>query len=342
MHLGIRSHLPTRGVSGQHIAVGEVAVLEMEFQVLVRKIKQEAERIKSFELVPADGSLVPSYTAGSNITLLLEKDLARTYSLIDTGVEPDALRIAVLDQHNGRGGSRFMHENVNVGDTLTVKGIANCFSAAKAASNHILIAGGIGITPILSLAKFFAGSSSKFKVHYSAQSRGRAAFIDQIVSSSSFYNNVEFYFSDEGKRIDIKNLLSKYVEGTAVYCCGPSGLMSAVTSLASHWPEGALRLDSFAPLDEDRTSDVFKVQIASTGQTFDVPPCQTILSVLRGKGFDLGSQCEQGVCGACLTPVLKGIPEHRDRVLSENERRANDLMTICCSRSLSGLLVLDI
>lgn len=341
MHLGIRSHLLARDACEQHIAVEKGVARDMAFQVVVTKIQQEAERIKSFELHSVDGTPVPHYVAGSNITLQLANGLSRTYSLTDAGDEPDALRIAVLDQHGGRGGSRFMHANVNVGDTLTVKGIANSFSASDSAKKHILIAGGIGITPIISLSRFLSKCSSDFHVHYSARRRSCAAFMKDIIDSNLFAK-FTFYFDDEMQRIDLRELLSEYVDGSVVYCCGPSGLMDAVSSLASHWPKGAVRLDSFEPLAESQVGAAFRIKVASTGQTFDVPPGQTILNILRHQGFDLGSQCEQGMCGACLTPVLEGVPEHRDRVLSESEKRANDLMTICCSRSLSDLLVLDL
>lgn len=312
----------------------------MEFDVVVSRINRETERILSFELQRADGSPVPAYEPGSNVTVELPNGLLRTYSLTDTGFEPDALRIAVLYQVNGRGGSQFIHHEVKTGDTLRVRGVANSFSLHQSARRHLLVAGGIGITPILSMAKHLEKSGADFEVHYAARSRREAAFAN-ILACEPFKDRVRFYFDDEQQRIDLDGILSNFVSGTAVYCCGPSGLMNAVTSKSSHWPEGSVRLDSFEPLDGNAEDQAFTVKFASTGQTFDIPPGKSILRVLRDHGVCIGSQCEQGVCGACLTPVVEGLPDHRDRVLSESEKRANDLMALCCSRSLTKSLVLD-
>lgn len=312
----------------------------MEFDVVVARISRETDRIRSYELRRADGCPVPGYTPGSNITFALPNGMIRTYSLTDTGSEPDALRIAVLHQVTGRGGSRYIHQEVKTGDTLTVRGIASSFSLQESALRHILIAGGIGITPILSMAKHLERSGSLFEVHYAARSRGEAAFAD-ILACDPFKNKVKFYFDDEHKRIDLDGILSKFTSGTAIYCCGPPGLMNAVTSRSGHWPEGSIRLDSFEPLDDNAEDQTFTVKLASTGQIYDIPPGKSILRVLRDHGVRVGSQCEQGVCGACLTPIVAGLPDHRDRVLSESEKRANDLVALCCSRSLTNSLVLD-
>ncbi|KWV54159.1 hypothetical protein AS026_02515 [Rhizobium altiplani] len=312
----------------------------MEFDVIVARINRETDRIRSYELRRTDGFPIPVYTPGSNITIALPNGMIRTYSLTDTGSEPDALRIAVLHQVTGRGGSQFIHHDVKTGDTLRVRGIANSFSLQDSARKHILVAGGIGITPILSMAKHLEQSGSSFEVHYAARSRGEAAFAD-ILACDPFKDKVKFYFDDENQRIDLDGILSDFVSGTAVYCCGPPGLMNAVTSKSGHWPVGSVRLDSFEPLDGNTDDQPFTVKLASTGQIFDIPPGKSILRVLRDHGVCVGSQCEQGVCGACLTPIVEGLPDHRDRVLSESEKRANDLVALCCSRSLTNSLVLD-
>ena len=221
-----------------------------------------------------------------------------------------------------------------------MRGIANSFSLQDSARKHVLIAGGIGITPILSMAKHLELSGSSFQIHYAARSRGEAAFAD-FLARAPFKDKVKFYFDDEQQRMELDSILSNYADGTTVYCCGPPGLMNAVTSKSGHWPAGSVRLDSFEPVDGSTNDQPFKVKIASTGQTFDIPSGKSILAVLRDHGVCVGSQCEQGVCGACLTPVVEGLPDHRDRVLSESEKGANDLMALCCSRSFSKSLVLD-
>ena len=312
----------------------------MEFEVIVSKIVRETERIRSYELRTADHVPLPDYMPGSNITILLPNGMVRTYSLTDSGRKPDALRIAVLDQAVGRGGSRFMHQNVKPGDVLRVRGITNSFSLDETALRHILVAGGIGITPILSMAKHLEGVGADFQVHYAARSRREAAFVD-ILACVPFKEKVSFYFDEERQRIDLDDILSSFVSETAVYCCGPSRLMNAVISKSGHWPKGSVRLDSFEPLDGNPVDQAFTVKLESTGKIFDIPPGESILQVLRNHGICVSSQCEQGVCGACLTPILEGRPDHRDRVLSESEKLAGDLIALCCSRSLTKSLVLD-
>lgn len=313
----------------------------MSFEVTVRAIRQEADRIRSFEFCMADGSSVSPYPAGSSLTLQLPNGVMRTYSLLDSGTLPEALRIAVLYQGAGRGGSRFLHENVREGDHLHVNNLSMSFEALLTPAKHILIAGGIGITPILSLARYFFEHGQQFNLHYGASAPDQAAFVEELLLSP-FGGSVSIYYSSTGNRMNIGALLSERADGAHLYCCGPSGMMSTVAAASAHWPNGTVHFDSFEPSVADDAGRPFKIKLKSSGEVIDIPADQTILAVLKQRGITVSSQCGQGHCGSCLTPVLEGKPEHRDRVLSNDERAANDLMALCCSRSLSDLLVLDL
>lgn len=313
----------------------------MAFQVVVTSIRSETDRIRSFELRMADGTGVPSYLPGSCITLELPAGVLRSYSLLDSGNAPDALRIAVMRHDDGRGGSRFLHEKVAEGDLLRVCRLSTSFDADVGPAPHILIAGGIGITPILSLARHFSEKGQGFHLHYGASHPAEAAFIGDI-QRAPFSECAKIYYSKSGGRMDVDKLLSSYTKGSHVFCCGPSGMMDAVVAATAHWPAGTVHFDTFEPSASDSVGRAFRIMLASSGETFEVPPDQSVLSTLRMNGVKVDSQCGQGHCGSCLTPVLAGIPEHRDRVLTEDERAANDLMALCCSRSFSDLLVLDL
>jgi len=313
----------------------------MTTDVVVTKIHQETDHIRSFELVLKDGGALPSYSAGSHLTFALPNGMERTYSLTDSGSEPDAFRIAVLNQSGGRGGSRYFHDTLIEGATLRIIKRANTFPLALDSKRHILIAGGIGITPILSMARHLDEVNAEFEVHYGARSAADAAFY-RVLQASRFAHRITFYFDDRGERIPLDRIFDQYLAETTVYCCGPNGLNNAVLKLGSSWPEGSVRLDFFeAPKfsGEDRP---FRVRLLESGKEYEIPINRSILSVLRENGVAVESQCEQGVCGACLATVVDGIPEHRDAVLTEAEKNRNDLMTLCCSRAVSDTLVLDL
>nr|WIE91251.1 PDR/VanB family oxidoreductase [Mesorhizobium sp. WSM4875] len=313
----------------------------MTYELEVRKVRQEALRIKSFEFCLRDGGRLPDYAPGSNLTVTLPTGISRTYSLIDAGSRPEAFRIAVLYREPSAGGARYMHEKVRVGDVLKAGAPASTFRISPGADNHLLIAGGIGITPILSMARHLHSRGGRFHLHYCARNRREAAFLDDL-RGSGFSDQVTFYFSEQGERIDLDTLVRGYTPGTAVYCCGPAGLMDAVVAKCAHWPDGTVHLDSFEPLRPKEREEAFRVRLAGSGQEFQVRPDQSILNALREHGIRLSSVCEQGVCGSCLTPVIEGVPDHRDRILTDEERASNDLIAVCCSRSSSDLLVLDL
>ncbi|WP_170760801.1 PDR/VanB family oxidoreductase [Ruegeria lacuscaerulensis] len=315
-------------------------------QVTVSQKRCAAEDTAVFELVPAEGESLPTFTAGSHIDVHLGDGMIRQYSLSNDPSERHRYVIGVLREADGRGGSRTMHDQVHAGDTMTISTPRNAFELNESARKTLLFAGGIGITPILSMARRLAALGAEFEMHYCARSKERMAFRDEI-TASGFEDRVWLHFDDgpEDQKLDISGALSDRIDDTHLYVCGPNGFMDAVLSTAkAEWPDEAVHREYFASdLDLHTDGDeAFQVKIASSGETVDVGANQTIAEALLGHGIGVTMSCEQGVCGTCVTRVLEGTPDHRDMVLSETEHAANTEMTVCCSRSKSPLLVLDL
>jgi vanillate O-demethylase ferredoxin subunit len=239
-----------------------------------------------------------------------------------------------------------MHDQVAEGQPLQIGAPANHFPLAHQAKRHLLLAGGIGVTPILCMAERLANAGADFEMHYCTRSPERTAF-RQRIAASSFAPQVHFHFDDgaAGQKLDISSLLSAPAEGVHLYVCGPKGFMDAVlgTARAQGWPEAQLHYEFFAGAVTASSTDAsFEVQLASSGQVVVVPLDKTVVQALAEAGVEVQVSCEQGVCGTCLTRVIEGIPEHKDLYLTPEEQAANDQFTPCCSRSKSARLVLDL
>lgn len=313
--------------------------------VRVAKKIPEAEDIESFELVPTTNSL-PGFTAGSHIDVHLPSGLIRQYSLLNAPGEVTKYRIAVLREVSGRGGSLEMHQQVHEGDHLSISVPRNAFHLADDAESTVLIAGGIGITPILAMAEELWQRKTEFVLHYLSRSRKKAAFQTHL-TSRPFAGSVRFSFDDElASPIDLGSLIGPSAPRRHLYVCGPSGMINAVLRVAAQtgWDEAALHSERFTPSAPEPKPEEqgFEVVIRSTSATYLIPPDKTIAQVLKEKGMRIPTSCEQGICGTCLTRVIEGIPEHRDHFLTGEERAANKEMTICCSRAHSARLVLDL
>lgn len=239
-----------------------------------------------------------------------------------------------------------MHDSVKEGDLLKISAPRNHFPLSHEADHSLLIAGGIGITPLLCMAEYLQGNRAGFDLHYCTRSRERTAFLDRIVSSD-FAQHSHFHFDDgePEQRLDVQRLLRTSSAGTHLYVCGPTGFMDFLISSArdAGWPDSHVHREYFAGKLEILASDsAFDVRIASSGRLVHVPCGKTVLQALAGSGLLVPTSCEQGVCGTCITRVLDGIPDHRDLYLSSEEQAANDQFIPCCSRSKSSLLVLDL
>ena len=306
----------------------------------------EADDICSFELASADGTPLPAFSAGSHVDVQLPGGLTRQYSLCNDPSESHRYLIGVLRDPASRGGSRALHDAVQEGDVLRISPPKNHFALAHEAKRHVLLAGGIGVTPILCMAERLAQTGAAFEMHYCTRSPARTAFHGRI-RGASFADRVHFHFDDgdAAQKLDLPALLGRPRAGEHVYVCGPKGFMDAVlgSARAAGWPETRLHYEFFgadvAPSDGDAG---FEVQLASSGRVVAVPKEQTVVQALAAAGVVVPTSCEQGVCGTCLTRVLEGECEHKDLYLTPEEQAANDQFLPCCSRAKSARLVLDL
>lgn len=301
----------------------------------------------TFELVSLDGSALPSFSAGAHVEVDIAGLGSRSYSLCNDPREAHRYLIAVLREGAGRGGSRAMHERVQVGDVLSIGPPRNNFALQHDAVRSVLVAGGIGITPLLCMAERLAHIGADFALHYLVRSRARAAFLDRI-AQSGFAERVSLHVDDEqGGPADLAALVRGPAAGTHLYVCGPTLLMEALLGQARRagWRDDRLHREYFAaaPVQPGAVGDAaFEVQIASSGRVIPVPADQTVIQALGANGIRIETSCEQGICGTCLTRVLDGVPDHRDLCLSHDEQAANDRFLPCCSRARTPRLVLDL
>lgn len=311
---------------------------------VVRK-HTEARDIASFELARTDGLPLPAFSAGSHVDVHLPGGLTRQYSLCNGSHEAHRYRIAVLRDAASRGGSMAMHDTVHEGDVITISAPRNHF-ALHPARRSILLAGGIGVTPLLCMADRLARTGAAFELHYCTRSPERTAFAEEI-AASAMAPHVHFHFDDGApdQRLDLDTVLAAPGEDQRVYVCGPPGFIDHVLRAAERlgWPRDRVHLEYFgAPAADTAGDQGFTVRIASTGQTCTVGPDESVVQALRGIGVEILTSCEQGVCGTCLTRVLEGTVEHRDLYLTDEEKAAHEQFTPCCSRATSPVLVLDL
>ena len=316
-----------------------------QLQVRVVRKVDEAEGIASFELARADGGPLPAFSAGSHVDVQVPGGLTRQYSLCNDVAPRNSYRIAVLRDANSRGGSRAMHEQVREGDVLTISEPRNHFPLVHAVRT-ILFAGGIGITPLLCMAHRLAAVGSDFELHYSARSKARTAFVDEI-AASPFASRVHYHFDDgpDDQKLQLARILTQVDAQTHLYVCGPAGFIQFVTDWARGcgWPAAQIHVEFFAAPEQDTSGDrPFEVKVASTGQVIRVAADQSVVKALAAHGVEVLTSCEQGVCGTCITRVLEGECDHRDLYFTDEEKAKHDQFTPCCSRAKSPLLVLDL
>lgn len=314
--------------------------------VQVQRKETLATDIVQFDLVDPHGRELPPFTAGAHIDVLASTEHLRQYSLCNPPDERNRYRIAVLREPNSRGGSVAMHNQVQEGDYLQISAPRNHFALNPDARRTLLFAGGIGITPILAMAEELHQRGSDFELHYSASTPGNTAFVEYL-ETAAFANRVTFHFTktETGKRIDLAEKAARPEADVHVYVCGPEAFNDAVMDAykAAGWPGHQLHTEYFVGADVDTSDDgSFEVQLARSGVSFMIPAGKTVAEVLIDNDIDLLTSCEQGICGTCITRVLEGIPEHRDRYMTDEEHAANDQFTPCCSRARSTLLVLDL
>ncbi|KJK48305.1 ferredoxin [Lentzea aerocolonigenes] len=280
------------------------------------------------------GHQLPSWTPGAHVDLVLGDGLVRQYSLCGDPDDTSVLRVAVLREDTGRGGSRYVHDVLAIGHTVEIRGPRNHFPLVDAA-RYLFIAGGIGITPILPMLAEVAARD--WRLVYGGRTRSSMAFREEL----QHRGNVLIQPQDEHGLLDLPALLADVDDDTAVYCCGPEPLLAAVEK---HHTRGKLHVERFTPKAgaADGPRQEFEVELARTGGVLRVPADRSILDVVERSGVPVLSSCQEGTCGTCETPVLSGTPDHRDSLLTDEERAAGDVMMICVSRARSDRLVLDL
>ncbi|WP_055325186.1 PDR/VanB family oxidoreductase [Ralstonia solanacearum] len=315
-------------------------------QVILRDKAEAAQDIAMFELAAPDGGTLPPFTAGAHIDVQVAS-FVRQYSLCNSPAETHRYRIGVLRDAQSRGGSAAMHA-LAVGATLEISAPKNHFALASGARHSILLAGGIGVTPLLAMAEQLAADGASFALHYAARAPERMAFRDRL-AATHLAPHTRCYFDNApaAERLDLAAVLSRPGEGTHLYVCGPGGFIEAalVQARALGWPEANLHREYFgaAPSQPaagaDGAAGAFRIRLAQRGETVEVGAGETAIVALRRCGIDWPTSCEQGVCGTCLTQVLEGEPVHQDQYLTDEER-ASGCFLPCVSRA-KGLLVLD-
>jgi ferredoxin-NADP reductase len=336
------------------------------FDVIVEAVEPLTSQVTAFRLRAPDGRALPGYTAGAHVRVQVRAVIGksdesghesgddwRAYSLINLAPDacaacehaPDHYLIAVRREDAGAGGSLWMHTQVRAGDTLRIAPPVNAFALEPDdGADAVLIAGGIGITPIASMTAALAARACGYALHYTGRSISQLAFVDELRALAGA--RLHLYGDDEASeanRFDLERLFATLTPGQPLYACGPQGLIDAVIALACArgWPRERIRSELFAAAAPKTTDAAFEVELRESNVTLTVAPTQTILDAMLDAGLDPLYDCKRGECGVCKVGVIEGEVEHRDYCLSDAEKRAGKVMHICVSRARAARLVLD-
>lgn len=314
-------------------------------QVRIKRISFEAESINSFELVaPAGGDLV-AFTAGSHIDLYLSNGMIRSYSLVNDPSERSRYVIAVNKDAASRGGSRFVHETLRAGDLITISHPRNNFVLQENTTHSIMIAGGIGITPLLSMIRRLKALGRSWELFYAARTRVAAAFLDELSGlRRDVQEELHLNFDQEptGSMLDLAAIVRNAPGDAHLYCCGPVPMLEAFEAATRDRPAEQVHVEYFKAREKPAAEGGFEVKLARSNRIIKVGAGKTILNALLDAGIAVNYACTEGVCGTCETRVIEGIPDHRDLFLGKAEQAANKTIMICCSGSKSDALVLDL
>ena len=322
-----------------------------QLKIRVRDLNQLTPGIKKFEFVAPDGKDLPIFTAGSHIDFYLDNGLVRSYSLANDPKETHRYITAILREYDGGGGSIYMHDNVAVGDHLSITGPVNNFKLSEDAREHVLLGGGIGITPLLAMGYKLKSDDKACHLHYCTKSRDETAFTEEI--EELFSDDVTLYHDggDPSKGSNLKDTFSKQPDGAHVYICGPAGLLNAARNATSHWTAGSVHFEVFQSVKTEtekvagaeavEADQAFDVELAGSGKTLTIPANKSILQVLWENDIEVLHACEEGWCGNCVVDYLGGGVDHRDEVLDNTERESK--LQVCVSRALPGeKIILDL
>ncbi len=317
--------------------------------VLLRTMSYEAQGIVSLELVPLPpATRLPAFSAGAHIDLHLPipgGELVRSYSLLNDPSETHRYRLGINRDAKSRGGSSYVHQQLRVGDQLTISAPRNHFPLDESAPHNVFIAGGIGITPMLGMIARSQALGTPWTLYYSARTRAHAGFLDWLESEAGRRGGqlvLNFDQEPGGKMLDLGAIVAALPAGAHVYCCGPIPMLEAYEKATACLPTERVHMEYFAAKDAPATDGGFTVELARSHKTLQVPAGKTILDCLIEISVEPPYSCREGVCGTCEVKVLEGTPDHRDMVLSDSDRAANDRMMVCCSGAKTAKLVLDL
>jgi ferredoxin-NADP reductase len=315
----------------------DLTLEEARIRARVTAREHLADDVVGLTLEPVRGELLPRWQPGAHIDLIRDDGLVRQYSLCGDPADRSGYRIGVLREREGRGGSQWVHESLSPGAEVEIRGPRNHFRLEDAQS-YILIAGGIGITPILAMTRELERAGRPWALFYGGRTRSSMAYADEL---SQLGSRVTIWPQDEHGLIDLDVALGAPPVGCAVYACGPEPLLRAVEErCTADWPAGSLHLERFTAKQLGATTDAaFEIELLD-GRILDVPADRTALEVLEDAGFDILSSCREGTCGTCETEIVDGVAEHRDSVLTSDEQAENTCMMVCVSRAACSRLKL--
>ena len=333
-------HRPQLETVQHHSTSLTVVTREFEADLRVESKLQVADGVVTLTLRQIADSPLPRWSPGAHVDLILDGVPTRQYSLCGDPADHHLWRLGILRDAEGGGGSRFVHDQLQDGDKVRVRGPRNNFGLA-ASPRYLFIAGGIGITPILPMIAAAQSASADWRLLYGGRHRASMAFLGEL---TRYGDRVTVAPQDETGLLDLDSLLGTPQPDTLVYCCGPEPLLAAVEQRCGAWPLRSLHVERFSarPLTAPVRAEAFEVELARSELTLTIPPDRSILDVVEEAGVGVLSSCAEGTCGTCETAVLDGLPDHRDSVLTAEERRAGDCMMICVSRSCAERLVLDL
>ncbi len=302
-------------------------------------IRFAAQDTNLYEFRRPDGAALPSVEPGAHIDIHLPNSMMRQYSLVTADGDPSAYVVGIKRDRTSRGGSIFIHDQLRVGQVLKIGGPRNNFPLKEDAAHTVLIAGGIGITPIWCMAQRLQKLGRSYELHYACRDRSEAAFMEEMqrLTQARLHFDVE-----AGTFLDLKPIVANAPAGSHFYCCGPLPMLEGYEAATKALAPEQVHVEYFTAREEAATEGGYVVELRRSGLEFAIPEGRTILQVLRDGGVDVPYSCEEGVCGACETAVVSGQPDHRDNILTETERKASKTMMICCSGSKSPRLVLDL
>jgi ferredoxin-NADP reductase len=302
-------------------------------------IAYAAKDTNLYEFRRTDGANLPGIEPGAHIDIHLPNGMMRQYSLVTADGDPAAYVVGIKRDRASRGGSRYVHEYLGVAEILKIGGPRNHFPLIEDAPHSVLIAGGIGITPIWCMAQRLQKLGRSFELHYASRTRDEAAFLQELQKLPQAHVHID---AEAGGFLDLAPLVANAPAGSHFYCCGPAPMLAGYETVTKHVPAAQVHAEYFTAKEEAANEGGYVVELRKSELEFAIPQGRTILQVLRDAGVDTPYSCESGVCGACEAKVISGDVDHRDNVLTETERKASKTMMICCSGSKSPRLVLDL